>query len=115
MNALRPPRVLPRELPSVSGLLLDKHQGFITEATASFRLVFDHTVTYLRKDRFSFGEVSIVVDGRDVLRKPVRSTMIGVTSVNFEIEGVPCTARIKAGGIAMKVLVKVGDVAVIDL
>ena len=116
VNALRPPRREPRSLPSVSGLLLDKHHGFfVTEATASFRLGFDHTITYRRKDHFSVGEVSIVVDGRDVLRKPVRSTMVGSTSVNFEIEGVPCSARIKAGGIAMKVLVKVGDVPVIDL
>jgi hypothetical protein len=116
VGALRPPSREARVLPSVSGLELAKHQGlFTTEATATFRLVLDHTIVYLRKDHFGFGDVSVTVDGRDVLRKPVRSTMVGQTSVNFEIEGVPCSVRIKAYGIAMKVLVKVGDVPVIDL
>lgn len=116
VGALRSPRRIPRELPTVSGLAIAKHQGFFTtEATATFRLVFDHTITYHRKDHFGFGDVSVVVDGRDVLRKPVRATMVGLTSVNFEVEGVPCVATIKAYGIAMKVLVKVGDVPVIDL
>jgi hypothetical protein len=95
---------------------IEKHQTFNhTRVVANFELGFGHKLIYERSDRGFGGDVSITLDGEDLVRDSLSKLALGSHTYSFLVENEPGEIRIHGVGILMWVKVSVNGIDVLKV
>ncbi len=99
-------------------ICLTKKQKGLTRTLISvtFKLGFSHTLEYERHDRGVGGDLIIRLDGEELMREGLISSVFGRTLMQFNIEGQPIgLITIQGAVVGLFVSVKVNGVEVLSV
>jgi hypothetical protein len=85
-----------------------------TRIQVTFNLGFEHEVIYERNDRILGGDVSVLLDGKEIFREGIFKLAVGRNVKKFGIEGQSIgEIRITGMGVGLSCSVLVGGVRVL--